>query len=60
MFIQLELGNFDAAIALVEKYQTGKGWVDFPAFVAAVYYRKGDLAKMQTYWQEYLHQFTQK
>ncbi|MBK7873998.1 MAG: hypothetical protein IPJ74_26780 [Saprospiraceae bacterium] len=60
VFIQLELGNFDAAIALVEKYQTGKGWVDFPAFVAAVYYRKGDLAKMQTYWQEYLHQFTQK
>lgn len=59
-FIQFELGNYDEAIALGLKHQLGKGWVDFPAFMAAAAYMKGDLEKVDYYWQEYLLQFTQK
>ncbi|MDX1943291.1 MAG: tetratricopeptide repeat protein [Saprospiraceae bacterium] len=58
--IEFELGNFDAAIALVEKHQLGKNWVDFPACVAAAYYHKGDFVKMRQYWQLYLQEFSQK
>lgn len=58
--LQFELGNFEAAIALVEKYQLDKSWVDFPALVAAAYYHIGDLSTMQVYWKKYLEQFSQK
>lgn len=58
--LQFELGNFDAAINIIEKHQVGKGWVDFPALTAAMYYHKGEFAKMQAYWQEYLQAFSEK
>ena len=58
--IEFESGNFDAAIALVEKHQLGRNWVDFPACVAAAYYHKGDFVKMHQYWQLYLQEFSQK
>lgn len=59
-FVHFELGDFDKTIELGRRHPLGKGWVDFPAFLAAAYFRKGDLANMQACWQEFLEQFSQK
>lgn len=58
--IHFELGDIDEAIALAEKYEIGKGWVDFPAFRAAAYFLKGDLGKMEEDWSAFLNEFSQK
>lgn len=59
-FIFFEAGQIDEAIALGEKTEDGKAWVDFPAYQSAAYYLKGDTAKMQERWQVYLQEFTEK
>ncbi len=59
-FVRFEMGKFEEAIALGEKHELGKGWVDFPAFLAAAYYRKGDLENMQASWALFLREFSEK
>ncbi len=59
-FIHFELGNIEESIELAEKHEIGKGWVDFPAFLAAGYFLKGDLDKMKESWNIFLSEFSQK
>ncbi len=59
-FVHFELGAFEEAIELGKKLEIGKGWVDFPAFMAAAYFQKGDLEKMEQSWRIFLKEFSQK
>lgn len=59
-FVHFERGSFDEAIAIGEQHEPGKGWVDFPAFLAAAYFQKGDMEEMQRCWQAYLKDFSKK
>lgn len=59
-FVHFELGDMEESISLAERYEIGKGWVDFPAFQAAAYFRKGDLGKMQESWNTFLQEFSLK
>lgn len=60
MFIHFELGEFRKAIELGERCTIGRGWVDFPAFLAAAYYREGDTPNAQRCWSIFLEEFSQK
>jgi TolB-like protein/Tfp pilus assembly protein PilF len=59
-FVHFEMGSFDEAIALGKQLEIGKGWVDFPAFMAAAYFQKGDLENMEKSWRIFLDEFSQK
>ncbi len=59
-FILFEAGDIDEAISMGERYEVGKGWVDYPAFLAAAHYLKGDYDKMHHYWQRFLDEFAKK
>lgn len=59
-FIYFEMGNMDKAIELADKHTFAGVWVDFPAYHAAAYYHRGEMEKMQVWWQEYLQQFSEK
>lgn len=58
--IFFEMGEFEQAIALAEQQEVNKTWVDFPAYHAAAFFRKGDLKKMREHWQIYLQEFSKK
>lgn len=59
MMIAFENGQMEAAIREAQQVR-GKGWVDFPAYVAAAHFYAGDYEKMQTRWTEFLEQFSLK
>ena len=59
-FVLFELGEFGKAIELGERHPVGKGWVDFSAFMAAAYYRLGNLERMQACWNDFLELFSDK
>ena len=59
-FLKFEMGEIAEAIELAEKHPLEKGWVDFPAFMAAAFYLSGDLERMEAYWRNFLEQFSQK
>lgn len=56
-FIAFEAGDFDEAIATGEKVLVGQGWVDFPAFLGAAWYHKGNLEMARKQWTVYLKEF---
>lgn len=58
--VHLESGTIDEAIAIGKRHELGKGWVDFPAFLAAAYYQKGEMEEMQRCWSAYLDDFSEK
>ncbi len=59
-FINFEAGKFEKAVELGEKLPENKGWVDFPAFLAAAYFRMGNMPKMEEMWQRFLISFSEK
>lgn len=58
--INIEKGNFKEAISIGEKYPIGKGWVDFPAFMAAAHFHLNNLGKMRWYWEQFKRIFSEK
>lgn len=60
MLIHFERGAINEAVSLAERYEIGKGWVDFPAFLAAAYFYQGEYGKMQECWNRFLQDFSQK
>lgn len=59
-FILFELGRFEEALAVGERYEKGTGWVDFPAVMAAACYHLKDYDKMEYYWEEFVRCFQVK
>ncbi|MEJ2637620.1 MAG: hypothetical protein P8184_20325, partial [Calditrichia bacterium] len=59
-FVNFELGAIDESIALGEKFEIGKGWVDFSAFLAAAYFIKGNIGKANENWRIFLDEFSRK
>jgi TolB-like protein len=59
-FIYFELGEFEKSIDLALKADFDSVWVDLPAFIAAAYFRLGQLENMQKFWDIYLEQFPKK
>lgn len=59
-FIYFELGEFEKSIDLALKADFDAVWVDLPAFIAAAYFRLGQMENMQKYWDIYLVQFPKK
>lgn len=59
-FIQFELGSFEEAVDLAKQHERGKGWVDFPAYVAAAHFLRGDHEKMRSHWNIFLEEFSEK
>ena len=59
-FVRFEMGEFEEAIEIAERYQLGKGWVDFPAFKAAAYFFQGNETKMRESWNDFLSEFSRK
>ncbi|NJM25299.1 MAG: hypothetical protein HC859_07240 [Bacteroidia bacterium] len=57
--INFENGHMEAAIKEAQQVR-GKGWVDFPAYVAAAHFYTGDYEKMRSRWTEFLEQFSLK
>lgn len=57
LFIHIELGNFEKAIAIGKKIKLDETWVDFPAFMASAYYHLNDLENANKYWNIFLEQF---
>jgi tetratricopeptide (TPR) repeat protein len=55
-----ELGEYEKGIALFEEFYDQIPFVDFPAIIAAAYYRIGDEDKMRARWQDFVQLFTQK
>ncbi len=60
VFVHFEQGEIDRALELAAQHELGEGWVDFPAFMAAACFLKGDMEKMQHYWQIFLDEFSRK
>lgn len=58
--IYFELGQFEKAIELGLKPPLDSVWVDMAAYLAASYYRLGNLEKMEAYWELYQQQFQMK
>lgn len=59
-FIHFELGNYEEAIRIADRAQLDRVWVDFPAFLAAMYFHLGDYGKMREYWNFFLREFSEK
>lgn len=59
-FIYFELGQFETALVLGEKFALGTGWVDFPAYMAAAAFHLGEYEKMQAHWAQFMLSFVDK
>lgn len=60
LFLHLEAGDYSRAATLAERLPLRLGWVDFPAYVAAVYYHLGDLDQMWLRWNAFIEDFSLK
>ncbi len=58
--IHFEMGNIEQALMIGERNELSKGFVDFPAYMAAAYFMKGDMDRMHTFWDIFITEFTEK
>src|SRR5690606_34793197 len=57
-FIAFELGDFEKAVSL--GVQSNVAWVDFQAYMAAIYFHLGDYERVRSCWQAFLEVFQKK
>ena len=58
-YIYFEKKNFEECIRIGERF-VKKGWIDYPVIMAASYYYLGNLEQAKLYWQQYLHDFSDR
>ncbi|MEQ3796392.1 tetratricopeptide repeat protein [Flavobacteriaceae bacterium MJ-SS4] len=57
-FIYFELSQFEKALELAKKIKLDQSWVDFPVFIAAIYFHINDLKNVRKYWNIFVENFS--